>query len=401
METKTSYVYDWYGDPWAQKKGVCLGGMFYYFLDENRLTSMTSKNVIAIPPTDTVINISLFPYLSSDDIETTEVLFDVAKYELNDYVQLDKDVVYRISNFTNQDRRVGQFDRYKIPGEATPGGSWSWKKEGKLWQYPYTKLELNDHLSTPFEIQQHLYNNTSNQQIVRVRHALNNMGMYLMYSPYYKGDETGLVSGVITSGLNMPSTSSFYMDYMARNQESLKTARMSSTVSAITNTGAGIAAGAKMGAGLGPTGALVGGIVGGAVGLTTGATGLFQSFAQERDAKNTPSSMRESGGDALFNLQQADGTLYLYRFQYIAEVMERIGWFFHLYGYQQNKVMRPNLRSRQYYNYIKCVDVNLDGDGIPKDHFNKLREIYNKGTTIWHIDRNAKVGDYSKDNYEV
>lgn len=404
QETKqtTSIKYDWYGDPWAQKNGVVLGGMFYYFLDEKRVQAMTSKNVIAIPPTESVVSVCLYPYLSENDIQTTEVVFDVKKYQLNDYVELDKDKVYRISEFQANDKKVGTFKRYNIPSTATPGGRFSWQKEGKLWQYPYTKLELNDHLGTPFEIQPHLYLSNTNTQAVHVRTALNNMGLYLMYSPNYKGDSDGLINGVITSGLNMPTTSSYYMDFMARSQESLKASRTSSAISAVSSTGVGAIAGAKMGASLGPQGALVGGIIGGLGGLVTGASGLSQSFAQERDAKNSPATLREAGGDALFNLQITNNQLLAYRYQYPLEVMERLGWYFHLYGYAQNKVMRPNLRSRYYYNHIKCSDVNLDSSGVPKHHLNKLKAIYKNGTTIWHMDRKGVViGDYSKDNYEV
>ena len=81
--------------------------------------------------------------------------------------------------------------------------------------------------------------------------------------------------------------------------------------------------------------------------------------------------------------------------------MERIGWFFHLYGYKQNKVMTPNTQSRKYYNFIKTVGVNISANNIPKNHYERLKEIFNSGTTIWHMSNGATVGDYSKDNVEV
>ena len=81
--------------------------------------------------------------------------------------------------------------------------------------------------------------------------------------------------------------------------------------------------------------------------------------------------------------------------------MERIALHFHMYGYQQNKLMIPNIKNRKYWNYIKCTQCNLKGNGIPKDQLVKLKQIFQAGTTIWHIDNNATVGDYSKDNPEV
>ena len=72
--------------------------------------------------------------------------------------------------------------------------------------------------------------------------------------------------------------------------------------------------------------------------------------------------------------------------------------FFHT----QNKVLTPNLKSRYYYNYIKTVGCNLTTDSIPRSHLEELKAIFDRGTTIWHIDREGViVGDYSNDNYEV
>ena len=88
--------------------------------------------------------------------------------------------------------------------------------------------------------------------------------------------------------------------------------------------------------------------------------------------------------------------------QYDEAVMERIGLYFHTYGYAQNKMMKPNLRSRYYFNFIKTLDANVRGAGIPREHLNKIKNIFNQGTTIWHVDRGSVVvGDYTKDNYEV
>ena len=82
--------------------------------------------------------------------------------------------------------------------------------------------------------------------------------------------------------------------------------------------------------------------------------------------------------------------------------MERIGWFFHLYGYKQNRVLLPDVRNRYFYNYIKTENVNLSSSGIPKEHLLKLRMIYDNGVTIWHADRSGvKLGDFSNDNYEI
>lgn len=404
MEERIIYQKDFYGDPVSAKNGVVTGGLYFYLLTDKKVKAAQSKNQLLVPPTETVVNVSFFPYLEGEnEVLVHPTLFDTVRYPLPDALKLDSKVLYRIGEFPFSDKKLGTFKRYNIPTAAkTRGGVYDWRKEGKLYQYPFTKLELNDHVSTPLEIKPHLYNSSTNSQAINVRHALNHMGLYLLYSPGYKADSTGLVDGTLTSGLNIPTTSSFYMDMMAKSQESLKASRVTGALTMGASAVSTAAVGAKFGSAAGPWGTAAGAVVGGLVGAVTGSSGLRSNLAQERDAEQTPASMRNSGGDVLFNMQISDLKLYAYRLQYPAEVMERIGWFFHLYGYKQNRVMLPNLRSRYYYNYIKTENVNLKSEGIPKEHLIKLRTIYDNGLTIWHADRSGvSVGDYSRDNYEI
>ena len=91
----------------------------------------------------------------------------------------------------------------------------------------------------------------------------------------------------------------------------------------------------------------------------------------------------------------------LYKYQYKEDVMERIGWYFHLYGYKQNKIMIPNLKSRRRFNYLKTIQANLNTAGIPKQFAQKLSEIFDSGVTVWHVDNGITIKDYSYDNEEV
>ena len=73
-----------------------------------------------------------------------------------------------------------------------------------------------------------------------------------------------------------------------------------------------------------------------------------------------------------------------------------------MFGYKQNKILKPDIRNRYYFNYIKTVGANLKSINIPRDHFEKLKGIFDNGVTIWHIDREGvEVGNISKDNYEI
>ena len=78
------------------------------------------------------------------------------------------------------------------------------------------------------------------------------------------------------------------------------------------------------------------------------------------------------------------------------EYLEMIDNFFEMWGYQVNTVKTPKIRTRPTWNYIKTVDVNLDGQ-IPQDDLTKVRNMFDNGVTFWH-DPN-KVEDYSQNNH--
>ncbi len=77
--------------------------------------------------------------------------------------------------------------------------------------------------------------------------------------------------------------------------------------------------------------------------------------------------------------------------------------YFYRYGYKANRFGVPDLRSRYYFNYIKTINIDIVGD-INNDVKEKLKQIYNTGTTIWHCredNQNPKLFMYEKENAEV
>lgn len=127
---------------------------------------------------------------------------------------------------------------------------------------------------------------------------------------------------------------------------------------------------------------------------------IMSQYATERDLMNQGNRLTSEGSDVIHGLQMTMG-LTAYYMRYSEEALNRIGWYFHLFGYKQNTVMKPNLKSRKRFNYIKTDGANLKGNGIPKSHLEELANIFNKGTTIWHIDNGIIMKDYSLDNEEV
>ena len=74
---------------------------------------------------------------------------------------------------------------------------------------------------------------------------------------------------------------------------------------------------------------------------------------------------------------------------------ERIDKYFSAYGYRVNAFKQPNLTGRPYWNYVKTIGCNFEGD-IPQAYLQKIKEIFNNGITLWHD--STHFLDYTQDN---
>lgn len=408
---------DWYGDPYYQKDKILLGGMCHYLVKDTDISNADQKNMLIVPPTSAVQSVNLMPYLAFSMVGgTQDVIYDRWRFPLPDDLKTYNGTLHRIKEVTKPvTAKLVDVDVYGFNGMSSGGGAFNWRKESKLFNYPYSYIEINDHVSTPFKVIPHLFTDLSSSvKELKVKNYINAMGMYTMFMPGYKGDDLGITEGVVSSGITIPSWSSAYTDFMSANQATLKTARLTTVLNTTAGVGM-IAAGAAMS--LTGVGALPG--VGmtasgmalmGANSTMSGISSIANSYATERNAENSVGSIKNSGGDALFNYQQAAleaggdrnaPKVFIYKYQYPDDVMERLGWFFHMYGYKQNKVMKPNLKSRSRFNYVKCSDANLKTTGVAKEHAQQLKAIFTQGVTIWHVDNGVTVKDYSLDNKEV
>ena len=126
------------------------------------------------------------------------------------------------------------------------------------------------------------------------------------------------------------------------------------------------------------------------------------SMSQQKDLRSTPNTLISQGSDIMYGLKNGGKKVDLIRYMVNEEFARKIGDYFAMYGYKQNRLMRPNIRNRYYYNYIKTNGANIGGHGIPRDDLEALKQIFDNGVTIWHMDREGvAVGDYSMDNYEI
>lgn len=87
--------------------------------------------------------------------------------------------------------------------------------------------------------------------------------------------------------------------------------------------------------------------------------------------------------------------VYLIRYAPKTEQFRRIDDFFSKFGYAINKLIPVNYTHRPVWDYIKTLDIIIEGD-VPQDDMQELKDIFNSGVTIWHDP--AHFGDYSQNN---
>ena len=77
------------------------------------------------------------------------------------------------------------------------------------------------------------------------------------------------------------------------------------------------------------------------------------------------------------------------------EYLHQIDDYFDRFGYQVNRVKKPEINSRPQWNYIKTKGAIVTG-GIPKMFLDQICQMLDNGCTIWHNPSN--VGNYSLNN---
>lgn len=129
-------------------------------------------------------------------------------------------------------------------------------------------------------------------------------------------------------------------------------------------------------------------IVGGSVGIRNKLAEVYAHSLSPLTAKGNT-----NGGD--INTCSHKNGFTFYKMSIKQEYAKVIDNFFSMYGYKVNEVKIPNITGRSNWNYVKTVDINLLGN-IPQEDMQKLKDIFNKGVTLWH---NASTFlDYSQSN---
>ena len=125
--------------------------------------------------------------------------------------------------------------------------------------------------------------------------------------------------------------------------------------------------------------------------------------AKITDMINTPNAIKTSGTDTIFNLINSNQKIDIIKYQPKAKTMNKISRYFERYGYKYNEYGKLSnyINSRKFYNFVKTNSCNIATAKVPLIHLEEIKEIFNRGTTIWHIDRGAEPLNYNVKNMEV
>ena len=400
-------------------------GLYYYCIPREKVNSATYLGFV-----DTIQSLTYNPFIEIDDMSTViECSFDSDRYG-TPKGGIPK--CYRMSGFDTIDKQLYELNTFPDNDNGLP------TFEPKLYTFPFRYFMITDYMNTPLVVKPELCENKTLKLRVKATNIATE-SKYNLYVNGYKGDYNGNLNGIVNnSPLILPVLSSAYSQFLAtssasfnqgninamlENDLSLKQGLATNNLNYRQNTTNNYMQGIS--SGLGAIASLLslnfGGVVNGAMGVAQ--AGINQHFntlsnnlnnsqlkeqnklsnfevssmanAKTTDLLNTPNSIKTTGNDTLFNLVNSNRKIDIIEFSLDFRYKHRIYDYFVKYGYKVNKWEKINVNSRRYFNFIKTNTCNIVGEEIPHEYLEEIKDIFNRGVTIWHIDNGASIGDYS------
>lgn len=169
-----------------------------------------------------------------------------------------------------------------------------------------------------------------------------------------------------------------YINWLTQNACNITTGYISDSINTIAGVGSSL-----------------GGNPGGLMNVSTGLMGIANTLYDLHVHSLQPPQHvgNASIGDVNFASRQTTFTAYTMTIK--NEYAKMIDDYFSMYGYKVNSLKTPNIHKRSNWDFIKCIDVNLEGD-IPEADMSKIRALFNNGCTFWHT--TSYFLDYSRTN---
>lgn len=414
-------------------------GFYYYLIPRLHISTASYLGWV-----DTIQSLTFNPFIDEADIGLlVNCPFNTDKYGTPDG---GAPSCFRIESYDNIEKEIGiielfsskaKYDSQEIPFDP------------KLEMYPYTYYLVTDYINPPLLVKPQFVNSNDNRLRVKVTTTpLSAECKYNLYVDNYKGDSEGNLEGMVnTTPLMLPVTSSIYSQFISTSMATFTQSNINALLENDKTLNQGLASNGLqyninraqnnmnlMNGGWNIIGNLLSGNFGGALqgAFTNGANyGLnnqinnmqsqltqqqlnenaklteyeINTMAQAKitDMINTPNAIKTSGNDTIFNLINSNQKIDIIKYEPKPQVKRKISMYFERYGYRYNSYgkLGNHINSRKFYNFVKTSSCNIATAKVPLIYLEELKEIFNRGTTIWHIDNGAEPLNYDVKNVEV
>ena len=388
-------------------------GYYYYYIPSNKLEYGKFLGVCSA-----IESLTYNPFLSEENVTYLETTYDNERYgDINKgtctikRIMSCSEIQEELSNNINLFDLNSSFDL-------------------KLQFYPFTYFLITDYMNEPLLIKPQLVYNTDNKLIVKIETTAIS-GRYRLYVENNKNDMNGKLEGITNNmTYQLPVSSTAYSQFYASSMSSFNNNISNSliendmTLRQNTNTATLNTKQTEFNAGLTAIASLLSGNLTGAV--SSGVSLIQQQEkldnlinnlneqnkfkeneiissknAKINDLLNTPNSIKTSGNDSIFNLTINNRKIDVVKYTITPQYKKRINNYFKRYGYAFNDYAIPNIYSRQHYNFLKCNVCHLISDTIPREHMEEIKQIFESGITLWHLENGVTPLDYSVTNNPV
>ena len=271
-------------------------------------------------------------------------------------------------------------------------------KNNKLKCYPYSFLQVSNHTGQIYNYRWEnfnlfstgIYDYNSDKYRFRLRGAMTPGGSFkafpINYNNILNNNDDTIALGKFPIG---SYTNDIYTNWLTQNGVNILGHTIPADRVALYR---GLSAGLSEGLDIGQAFGVQQGIVGGAVRT---AENVFDSMQEVYRASLVPDNVSGNINSGDINFEFNLNVLEFKRMSIKNEYARKIDNYFQMYGYKVNEVKIPNVTGRVYWNYVKTIGCELEGD-IPTEHLNVLKGMFNNGITFWHD--STKMFNYSLTN---
>ena len=388
-------------------------GYYYYYIPYNNLEYGKYLGVC-----DAIESLTYNPFLNDDNVTYLEATYDKDRYGA---INSGSCTVKRIMSCSKIEMELCNYiDLFDLDTTF----------DIKLQLYPFTYFIITDYMNEPLLIKPQLVYNTDNKLVVKIETTAIS-GRYRLFVKNNKNDGDGKLEGITNNmTYQLPVSSTAYSQFYATSMSSFNTNVSNSliendmTLRQNTNTATLNTKQSEFNAGLSAIASILTGNLTGAV--SNGVTLIqqqekFDNFlnnlneqnrvkeneiissknAKINDLLNTPNSIKTAGNDSVFNMMLNNRKIDVIKYTITPQYKKRINNYFKRYGYAFNDYAIPNIYSRKNFNFLKCNVCYLISETIPREHQEELKQIFESGITLWHLENGTTPLNYSVSNEPV